>query len=286
MKWVGRRQSTNVEDRRSLGSGKKMALGGGIMGIIIFVLVYFLGGGDSSQLLDVLQQQMGQSGQSNVAATDTAEDEMAQYIAVALADNEDVWNKIFSDNSLTYEEPKLVLFTDAIQSACGYAGAACGPFYCPGDKKVYIDLGFFNELQTTYGASGGDFAISYVLAHEIGHHVQNLLGVAGKVREQQSQVSEKEANRLSVALELQADFYSGIWAHYTQKTKNVLEEGDIEEALSAASAVGDDRIQKKSQGYVVPDAFTHGTSEQRMYWFKKGFSTGDISQGNTFKYVK
>ena len=282
MQWTGRRQSSNVEDRRRMSGGKKMAFGGGILGLIIMVAVYFIGGGDGSQLLNMIQQQTTSTEQSDVAI-DPAEDEMAQYVSVVLADNEDVWNQIFTENGQTFTEPVLVLFRDATESACGYASSATGPFYCPGDQKVYIDLAFFDELQKRFGASGGDFALAYVLSHEVGHHVQNLLGVSGKVHEMQGQVSETEANRLSVALELQADFYAGIWTHYTQKYKNVLEEGDIEEALSAASAVGDDRIQKRSQGYVVPDAFTHGTSEQRMYWFKKGYTTGDMSQGNTFK---
>jgi len=282
MQWSGRRQSSNVEDRRRMSGGKKMAFGGGILGLIIMVAVYFIGGGDGSQLINVIQQQTTSTGQSEVPV-DPAEDEMAKYVSVVLADNEDVWNQIFSESGKTYTEPVLVLFRDATESACGYASSATGPFYCPGDQKVYIDLGFFDELQKRFGASGGDFALAYVLSHEVGHHVQNLLGVSGKVHEMQGQVSETEANRLSVALELQADFYAGIWTHYTQKYKNVLDEGDIEEALSAASAVGDDRIQKRSQGYVVPDAFTHGTSEQRMYWFKKGYATGDMSQGNTFK---
>lgn len=284
MQWTGRRQSDNVEDRRRMSGGKKLAFGGGVVGVIIAVVFYFIGGGDGSQLFNMLQQQTGSAEQTEVQI-DPAEDEMAQFISVALADNEDVWNQIFSENGRTYEEPVLVLYRDATESACGYASSATGPFYCPGDRKVYMDLGFFDELKSRFGASGGDFAVAYVLSHEIGHHVQNLLGVSGKVHEQQSQVSKAEANRLSVALELQADFYAGIWAHYTQKYKNVLEEGDIEEAMSAASAVGDDRIQKQSQGYVVPDSFTHGTSEQRMYWFKKGYASGDLSQGNTFKEV-
>jgi predicted metalloprotease len=283
MKYIGRRQSSNVEDRRRMSGGKKTVFGGGIVGLIILAVVYFAGGGDVSQFLQELQQQGSQTEQSSNAAIDPGEDEMAEYISVALADNEDVWNKIFSENGMVYSEPKLVLYREGTQSGCGNASSAIGPFYCPADEKVYIDLGFFEELQSRFGAAEGDFAISYVLAHEVGHHVQHLLGVSEKVSEKQQSVSEKEANKLSVALELQADFYAGIWTYYTQKYKNVLEEGDIEEALSAASAVGDDKIQKKSQGYIVPDAFTHGTSEQRMYWFKKGYNTGDIEQGNTFE---
>lgn len=280
MQWIGRRQSSNVEDRRMM-SGKQKMFGGGILGLIIAVVVYFIGGGDVSQIFNILQEQTVT--QQSDTRSDPAEDEMAKFISVVLADNEDVWNQVFLKMDKTYEEPILVLFRDATESACGYASSVTGPFYCPGDRKVYIDLGFFDELKNRFGASGGDFTMAYVLSHEIGHHVQNLLGISGKVHQLQQQVSETKANRLSVALELQADFYAGIWTHYTQKYKNVLDKGDIEEALSAASAVGDDRIQKQSQGYVVPDAFTHGTSEQRMYWFKKGYTTGDLSQGDTFK---
>jgi uncharacterized protein len=282
MKWIGRRQSTNVEDRRRMSGGKQVAFGGGLVGLIIFIVVYFIGGGDSAQLLQELQQQVTPSTQSSEAANDPAEDEMASFIAVALADNEDVWNKIFIEKGLSYEVPKLVLFRDVTQSGCGTASSESGPFYCPADRKVYLDLSFFDELKTRFGASGGDFAMAYVLAHEIGHHVQTLLGISEKVHQKQQQVSEEEANKLSVDMELQADFLAGVWAYHDQKYNNVLEEGDIEEALSAASAVGDDRIQKRTQGYIVPESFTHGTSEQRMYWFKKGYSTGDINQGNTF----
>lgn len=283
MKYIGRRESSNVEDRRGMSGGKRIAFGGGIVGIVVFLLVYFLGGGDASNMLQQLQQEGSQSVQQGEVPVDSAEEEMVKYISVALADNEDVWNKLFSENGLQYKEPKLVLFREATQSGCGSASSSTGPFYCPGDEKVYIDLSFFDELKTRFGASEGDFAVAYVLAHEVGHHVQNLLGISGKVHDRQERVSRKEANKLSVALELQADFFAGIWAHYNQKYKNVLEEGDMEEALSAASAVGDDRIQKQAQGYVVPDAFTHGTSQQRMYWFKKGFTSGDMKQGNTFE---
>jgi len=281
MKWIGRRQSGNVEDRRYMSGGKKVAFGGGIIGLIIFVIFYFVGGGDSSQLVNELLNQ-GTATQSSNIAVDPAEDEMARFISVALADNEDVWNQVFTEMGSTYDEPVLVLFRDGTESACGFAATATGPFYCPGDQKVYMDLSFFDELKTRFGAQGGDFAVAYVLAHEVGHHVQTLLGISGKVQEQRKRLPEAEGNKLLVALELQADFLAGVWAHYTQKYKNVLEEGDIEEALSAASAVGDDRIQKKTQGYIVPDSFTHGTSEQRMYWFKKGYTTGDLNQGNTF----
>ncbi len=281
MKWTGRRESGNVEDRRRL-SGGKIALGGGAIGIIILLINLFMGG-DPNQLLEQMQQvNAGQSQQVNISPE---EDEMAKYVSVALADNEDVWHQIFKENGMEYKEPKVVLFRGATQSGCGNASSAIGPFYCPADEKVYIDLTFFDELKNRFGAEGGDFAIAYVLAHEIGHHVQHLLGTSDKVHEQQQQLSEKQGNKLSVALELQADFYAGVWANRNNKMKNVLEEGDIEEALSAASAVGDDKLQKQAQGYVVPDAFTHGTSEQRMYWFKRGYTTGDIRNGDTFSEV-
>ncbi len=279
MKWMGRRESDNVEDRRRF-SGGKIALGGGLVGIIVIV-INLLMGGDPNQLLQQMQQQA--TTQTTSQETSAADDEMASFIKVALADNEDIWKKIFQENGIEYREPKLVLFRDATQSGCGNASSAVGPFYCPADEKVYIDLSFFDELKSRFGAQGGDFAIAYVLAHEVGHHVQHLLGTSDKVHEMQNQLSETEANKLSVALELQADFYAGVWANQNQKINNVLEDGDIEEALSAASAVGDDKIQKKAQGYVVPDAFTHGTSEQRMFWFKKGYQTGKLQEGNTFK---
>jgi len=278
MKWIGRRGSGNIEDRRRI-SGGGIAVGGGAIGLIILLINLFLGG-DTSQLTDIAQQQLSQ--QSNEVSISPEEDEMARFVSVALADNEDVWHQLFGEMGLAYEEPKVVLFRNAVESACGSASSAVGPFYCPSDKKVYIDLSFFDELVNRFGAKGGDFAVAYVLAHEIGHHVQNLLGTSGKVEREQGNMSETAANRLSVALELQADFYAGVWAHHDEKRNKVLEPGDLEEALSAASAVGDDHIQKMARGQVMPDAFTHGTSEQRMYWFKKGFDTGDVSKGNTF----
>ncbi|MGH9905197.1 MAG: KPN_02809 family neutral zinc metallopeptidase, partial [Pyrinomonadaceae bacterium] len=207
------------------------------------------------------------------------EDELRQFVGAVLADTEDVWNDIFSQNGRQYREPTLVLFTDQVESACGVAGAAVGPFYCPGDHKVYIDLGFYNELRSRFRAPG-DFA-PYVIAHEIGHHVQNLLGAMERVNSAQRRLSEAEANQLSVRLELQADFLAGLWAHHAQK-KGLLEQGDVEEALGAASAIGDDRLQRESQGFVVPDSFTHGTSEERIRWFRKGLETGDLRQGDTF----
>jgi predicted metalloprotease len=284
MKWSGRRQSDNMEDRRGISGGKVVA-GGGIIGVIILLINMFMGG-DNSAVLNEINNQIQQGSGSGEPVELTAHDkEMGEFVATVLADTEDVWSKIFAENGLTYEEPKLVLFRDVVQTACGGASSASGPFYCPSDHKVYMDLAFFDELQTRFGAKGGDFAIAYVIAHEIGHHVQTLLGTSDKMRQLQSQTDEAGANKLSVKLELQADFYAGVWAHYDQKMNDILEDGDIEEALSAANAVGDDAIQKKAQGHVVPDSFTHGTSEQRMYWFKKGFQSGDINQG-TFEVIR
>lgn len=283
MKWQGRRQSDNVEDRRSI-SGGKVAVGGGIIGIIILLVNIF--GGENAQLITpVLEQiQGGQQTQTEAAAPlSKADIEMGDFVKVTLADTEDIWSKIFEENGMTYQKPKLQLFTNSVQTACGGASSASGPFYCPGDKKVYMDLSFFEELKTKFGAKGGDFAIAYVIAHEIGHHIQTLLGTSAKMREAQQGKSEAEANKLSVALELQADFYAGVWAHYNKENLDV---DDIDEALSAANAVGDDAIQSKMQGHVVPDSFTHGSSAQRMYWFKKGFNTGDIKQGNTFDEIR
>lgn len=285
MKWQGRRESGNVDDRRGI-SGGKIAVGGGIIGVIILVINMFMGGDNSAVLNDINQQIQQNTTTEEAVPLSARDEEMGKMVKVILADTEDVWHKIFEENGMTYEEPKLVLFRDGVQTACGGASSAAGPFYCPLDRKVYMDLAFFDELQSRYGAKGGDFAIAYVIAHEIGHHVQTLLGTSSKVRELQQQVSEREANKLSVAQELQADFYAGLWAHYNEEMNNILEAGDIEEALSAANAVGDDALQKKAQGHVVPDSFTHGTSEQRMYWFKKGFDSGDIKQGDTFKELK
>lgn len=288
MKWSGRRQSDNMEDRRGV-SGGKIAAGGGIIGIIILAISLFTGGGDTGTMIQEITnqlQQNGAGGQQETVELSDRDKEMGKFVATVLADTEDVWTKVFAENGMTYEKPKLVLFRDSVQTACGGASSASGPFYCPADKKVYMDLAFFDELQSRFGAKGGDFAIAYVIAHEIGHHVQTLLGTSSKVRQLQSQTDEAGANRLSVAQELQADFYAGLWTHYNEQMNNILEEGDIDEALSAANAVGDDAIQKRAQGHVVPDSFTHGTSAQRMYWFKKGFETGDIKQGDTFKELQ
>lgn len=287
MKWEGRRKSSNVEDRRGLSGGGKVVAGGSGLLIIGVILFSLFTGNDPSQLLGVLQDQTGQQTYTEQTQQELTPEEKktGEFIATVLGDTEDVWGQIFQENGLTYKQPKLVLFTGSVQTACGGASAAVGPFYCPADQKVYMDMSFFEELKSKFGAKGGDFAVAYVVAHEIGHHVQNLLGTSDQMRRAQQGKSEREANKLSVALELQADFYAGVWAHYDDKMHQVLEDGDIEEALSAAHAVGDDAIQKRMQGQVVPDAFTHGTSEQRMYWFKKGFTTGDIKQGNTFAEI-
>lgn len=282
MKWMNRRESGNVDDRRSF-SGGKVALGGGVIGIVFYLVQMFLGG-DSGQILSQIENQVNTSPQTEQPLS-AEDEEMGKMVRVMLADNEDVWNKLFAEAGRTYVEPTLVLYRDATESGCGSASASIGPFYCPADQKVYIDLAFFDELKNKYGAEGGDFAIAYVIAHEIGHHVQNLLGTSEQVRSQQQNSSEKEANKLSVAMELQADFYAGVWAHHNQEMNNVLEPGDIEEAISAASAVGDDHLQKMARGYVQPDGFTHGTSAQRIDWFKRGFETGDMSRGNTFEEI-
>jgi uncharacterized protein len=277
MLWQGRRESENVEDVRGSG-GRRLAVGGGLGGVILVVL-YLLLGGDPMALLDSQQHaQLSQPGQIDNQAP---RDEASKFVAVVLADTEDAWNEIFRQMGRQYEEPKLVLFTDLTQSGCGFASGASGPFYCPEDRRVYIDLGFYRLLQQRLGA-GGDFAQAYVIAHEVGHHVQNLLGISDRVQAMRGRVSESEYNQLSVRLELQADFLAGVWARYTDRIKRVVEAGDVEEAMRAASAVGDDRLQHSARGYVVPDSFTHGSSEQRVHWFRRGYETGDLRQGDTF----
>lgn len=276
MKWKGRAKSSNVEDRRGRGVGGAAIGGLGGFGIIIMIIYALLGGnpGDIMQSIDPGQTQ-------NVPYEATQEEEeLAEFVSVVLADTEVVWNDIFADLGKEYDEPKLVLFTGSVQSACGVAGASTGPFYCPGDKNVYIDLSFYNELKTQFKALG-DFAMAYVIAHEVGHHIQNELGIIAQMDEIRGKVSKEEYNKYNVRLELQADYLAGVWANHVQG-QNLLEEGDLEEALTAASAVGDDRIQMQSQGYVVPDSFTHGTSEQRKRWFYKGYEAGDLSQWDTF----
>ena len=255
-----------------------MMIGGGLGTIVLLVVIVLLGG-DPQQLIEQLPQQ--QAPRQQQGEPDPADEEMRQFVSVVLADTEDVWNEQFRKMGLQYKEPTLVLFRGQVQSACGTASSAVGPFYCPLDQKVYLDLGFYQELSDRFGAPG-DFAQAYVLAHEVGHHVQNLLGTSEKVQRMRGRVSEAEYNDLSVRLELQADFLAGVWAHHAQRTKNILERGDIEEGLRAANAIGDDTLQKQAQGYAVPDSFTHGTSAQRVKWFRKGLQTGDINQGDTF----
>jgi predicted metalloprotease len=277
MRWRGERQSTNVEDRRGL-SGGKIAVGGGLGTVIVLVLA-LLFGVNPQRLLE----QLPESPASDVRTSrpvNPEEEELKQFTSVVLAKSEDVWSEVFRENGRQYREPTLVLFTDQVRSACGIAGAAVGPFYCPGDEKVYIDLAFYEQLRRQF-QSPGDFAQAYVIAHEVGHHVQKLLGISDQVEAMQRRASEVEANQLSVRLELQADFFAGVFARHVQN-QGMLEAGDIEEALRAASAVGDDNIQRQSTGYVVPDSFTHGTSEQRLRWFRKGYETGDMRQGDTF----
>jgi predicted metalloprotease len=275
MKWQGRQGSGNIEDRRGT-SGGRIALGGGI-GTIVVVLIVMLLGGDPSQLINSITG--GQ--QTEQAAPSAEEDQMAQFVSVVLKDTETVWGKIFEKSNTVYRQPKLVLFRGEVESACGLASTASGPFYCPSDEKVYIDLSFCDQLKTRFGAYG-DFAVAYVIAHEIGHHVQKQLGILEKTDSQKSGLSKTKANKLTVRVELQADFLAGMWAHYAQQMLNTLDAGDIEEAMNAAAAVGDDKLQMQYQGKIVPDAFTHGTSAQRREWFRKGWETGDLEKGNTF----
>lgn len=279
MKWL-KQDSGNFEDRRGMSGGRKALLGGGAIGIIVILLNLF--GGETGQSIgNILQQTQGtETGeQTQTRELSAKEKELGDFAESCFVYNTKTWTTIFDENNMTFEEPGMVLFDDGVETACGSATSAAGPFYCPGDKKIYMDLRFFEELKSRFGAQGGDFAIAYVIAHEMGHHIQKLMGTSDKVRQLQSGRSEAEANKLSVCLELQADFYAGVWAHYN---KELLEDGDIEEALSAANAVGDDAIQSKMSGQVQPDTFTHGTSEQRMQWFKKGYNSGDIKQGDTF----
>jgi hypothetical protein len=274
MLWQGRRESENVEDRRGI-TGGHVAVGGGVLGVIALIINYFLGGSGPNTQIPLPNQNQPLSAQEQAA-----QDQEAHFVKVVLADTEDVWTQLLSKAGRDYPKPTLVLFNQATQSACGYASAATGPFYCPGDEKLYIDLSFYDELKDRFGAPG-DFAMAYVVAHEVGHHIQKLLGISDKMDRLRQQLSEGEYNKYSVRLELQADYFAGVWAHYEQG-KGLLEKGDVDEALNAANAIGDDRLQKESQGYVVPESFTHGTSAERMYWFKKGYETGDINQGDTF----
>lgn len=274
MRWMGNRESNHVEDRRG---GGGLMIGGGIGSIVIGLLYLLLGGDPAVVVNQVIQNQ----NQATASQTDEASEKLASFSKVVLGLTEDVWDSIYQSSNDQYQPPKLVLFTQQTQSGCGFSSAATGPFYCPGDQKVYIDLSFFKALSDRFNAPG-EFAMAYVIAHEVGHHIQHLNGTAAAVDRMRSTLSEKEFNQLSVKLELQADFLAGVWAHHANQLKNILEPGDIEAALNAANAIGDDRLQQQAQGYIVPDAFTHGTSKQRMYWFKKGFDTGDPKQGNTF----
>jgi predicted metalloprotease len=290
MQWQGRRRSTNVEDRRGagggggFGGGRRAGVVGGGLGAVALIVLYLIFGGDLSQITQGLQ------GGAETPTTTTSgsagklsqnDQEMGEFVSVVLADIEDVWGAQFKAMGRTYKEPRLVLFSNQTESACGYASAAVGPFYCPGDEKVYLDLAYFEDMQREL-AFEGDFALAYVIAHEVGHHIQNQLGIMDEVSGLQQKVSKKRSNDLSVRLELQADFLAGAWAHYARTTQGFIDTADIKEGLDAASAVGDDRIQKQQRGYVVPDSFTHGTSAQRVRWFRKGLDTGDIEQGDTF----
>jgi len=281
MRTDGRRESTNVEDRRRMGPAS-IGVGGGLLGLIVVVVVMLLGG-DPRQAAKVMNDMQGGGKQAGAvdAPPNPAQEEQAKFVRVVLADTEDVWKEQFAEEGDQYTEPTLVLFTDRVQSACGMAGAATGPFYCPLDQKLYLDLEFFAEMDRRFGAPG-DFARAYVVAHEVGHHVQNLRGTMRKVQSMQGRISKEEYNDLSVRLELQADYLAGVWANHAQRNWNVLEEGDVKEAINAATAIGDDRLQMESQGYVVPESFTHGTSEQRAAWFYKGLQSGDINGGDTF----
>lgn len=281
MKWKGRRQSSNLDDRRGMSTKGKVAAGGGVIAIIILLLQLF--GGETGQMIAPLLNQfntMEPAASTEQRELTAEEQEIAEFMATVLADTEEIWHQVFQDQNIgTYKEPTLVLFTDNVNTGCGHATASVGPFYCPADQQLYMDMSFFNELQKDFGAKVGEFTIAYVTAHEIGHHIQTLLGTSDQVRRLQAQTNEVEANRLSVAQELQADFYAGVFAHYEQK---YLEEGDIDLALEAARAVGDDYIQRRFQGTVRPDTFTHGTSAQRKEWFMRGYKSGDIRQGDTF----
>jgi hypothetical protein len=285
MRWQGRRPSGNVEDRRRSG-GRGLAIGGGIGGVggIVILVLYLLLGGNPSEITQSLQ------GEGAVAPTEAGElsqeqQEMGEFVSVVLADIEDVWNEQFRQLGADYREPRLVLFSGQVESACGYNSAAVGPFYCPGDENVYLDLEFFEDMQRELDAPG-DFALAYVIAHEVGHHVQNLLGVMEEISTRQARLGEREANQLTVRLELQADFLAGVWAHYARQSSDFLDSADIEEGINAAGAVGDDRIMQRTQGRVVPDAFTHGTSAQRIRWFRKGLESGDLEQGDTFSAAR
>ena len=281
MRWRSGRRSRNVEDRRGMRISRK-AKGGGI-GLIVIALIAMYFGIDPSMILN--QQgppSVSTSSHSTSNLSTPANEQLVDFVSVVLGDTEDTWHELFRQMGKTYEEPALVLFSGAVESACGFAQAAVGPFYCPRDQKVYIDLSFYQDLKNRYRAPG-DFAQAYVISHEIGHHVQTLLGISQKVHKLRGRLNEVDANKLSVMQELQADCFAGVWAHHAHRTRQILEEGDIEEALNAASSIGDDRLQKQGRGYVTPDSFTHGSSRQRVRWFRQGLETGNVSQCNTFK---
>lgn len=277
MRWQGRQGSSNVEDRRGVRFGRAGGIG---IGTIVLALIAIYFGQDPSVVLQGVQPS-GPTSEEGPYQESPEEAQQREFVGVVLADTEQTWGDIFSQAGRTYEQPKLVLFSGAVESACGFAQAAVGPFYCPGDHKVYIDLSFYQELQNRFGAPG-DFAQAYVVAHEIGHHVQTLLGISDRNMAARQRASEAEANALSVKQELQADCFAGIWAHNADRSRQLLEQGDIEEGLNAAAAIGDDRLQKQAQGYVAPESFTHGSSEQRVRWFKRGFESGSVQSCDTF----
>jgi len=279
MRWEDEERSENVEDRRGMPASRGV-IGGGIGTIFIVLLALYLGV-DPSTILQSVPETGSPPATTQQQQVD-GKDPMVDFVAVVLADTEKTWHGLFRQYGGTYEEPKLVLFTGAVESACGFAQAAMGPFYCPGDHKVYLDLSFFEDMKRRFQAPG-DFAQAYVIAHEVGHHVQNLLGIAEKVQSGMQRASKAEANRLSVRMELQADCFAGVWGYHADRSRGLLESGDLEEALGAASAIGDDRIMRQTQGTVVPDAFTHGSSKQRVSWFRRGFESGDINRCNTFE---
>lgn len=281
MKWQSGRRSENVEDRRGMRTaGVGMKTGG--LGMVVMVLLALYFGVDPSVVLQNGLQQVPVESAGDAAAPAPGQDPLAEFVSVVLGDTEDTWHALFQAAGQRYEEPRLVLFSDAVQSACGNAQSAMGPFYCPSDRKVYIDLSFYRDLRDRHNAPG-DFAQAYVIAHEVGHHVQNLLGIADQVHQRRSQVSAAAANRLQVRMELQADCFAGLWAHHAQRARGILDAGDIEEALNAATAIGDDRLQRQAQGYVVPESFTHGSSAQRVRWFSRGFDSGEFDSCNTFE---
>jgi len=283
MRWESGRRSDNIEDRRGMGLGGKSLVGGGIGTVVIALIALFMGvdpGIVLNQIADAPRSE-----QAANAPTDPREERLKEFVSVVLADTEDTWGALFRQSGSQYENPKLVLFSGAVQSACGHAQAAMGPFYCPGDHKLYLDMSFFDDLARRHNAPG-DFAQAYVIAHEVGHHVQTLLGIAEKVQAARQRAGEAESNRLQVRMELQADCFAGIWAHHADKARNILEQGDLEEALAAAAGVGDDRLQRQARGQVVPDSFTHGSSEQRMRWFQNGAKTGEPKRCDTFKAAR